>query len=423
MQYLEKTIELLNKSYSPFHVVNNIKEELDNKGYIKLDEKEDFHLEEGKSYYITRNGSAVIAFNVPNNPKESAFRISASHTDSPTFKIKPNPVRNYKNLVSLNVEPYGGMIDAPWLDRPLSFAGRVYYFDINNDLNETLFNVDEDLMVIPNLCIHFNRNVNTGYAFNAAKDMIPLLGIEKDFDFQKYLLSKITDAKEILSFDLFLYNRDQAKKVGLHQEFLSSPKLDDLSSTYSVLLGFLEANPKYFNVYCAFDNEEVGSLTKQGAYGTFLKDTLARISEELDLPFEKMVAKSLLVSVDNAHANHPNHPEISDSTTSVLMNEGIVIKYNANQTYTSDALSSGWFKNITKASGVKFQDFTNRSDLRGGSTLGNLSNNQVSINSVDIGIAQLAMHSSNELCGCLDVDSMSILMKEFFSSNVEIKTL
>ncbi len=420
MQYLDKTIELLNKSYSPFHVVNNLKELLDEKGYKELSEKEDFQLEEGGKYYLTRNGSALIAFSVPTDPKESAFRISASHTDSPTFKIKPNPVRNYKNLVSLNVEPYGGMIDAPWLDRPLSFAGRVFYFDKNDELKETLLNIDEDLMVIPNLCIHFNRNINSGYAFNAAKDMIPLLGVEKDFDFQKYLLSKIEGAKEILSFDLFLYNRDTAKRIGLHKEFLSSPKLDDLSSTYSVLLGFLDAKPTYFNIYCAFDNEEVGSLTKQGAYGTFFKDTITRIGKELDLPLEKMLAKSLLVSVDNAHANHPNHPEISDPTTSVLLNEGIVVKYNANQTYTSDALSVANLKNIVKDSNVKFQDFTNRSDLRGGSTLGNLSNNQVSISSVDIGIAQLAMHSCNELCGAYDVDSMSILMREFFSSKVRI---
>ena len=229
------------------------------------------------------------------------------------------------------------------------------------------------------------------------------------------------DVKEILSFDLFLYNRDKAKRVGLHQEFLSSPKLDDLSSTYSVLLGFLEAKPKYFNVYCAFDNEEVGSLTKQGAYGSFLRDTLKRIEKALDLPLEEMIARSLLISVDNAHANHPNYPEISDKTTNVLMNEGIVIKYNANQTYTSDAKSAALLKSIATGSSVKFQDFTNRSDLRGGSTLGNLSNNQISINSVDIGIAQLAMHSCNELCGVEDVEMMAKLAQAFFSSKVQVE--
>lgn len=423
MQYLDKTIELLNKSYSPFHVVKNLKDELNAKGYTEIREDEDFILEEEGKYYLTRNGSALIAFNVPKNPQSSSFRISASHTDSPTFKIKPNPVIDYKNIVSLNVEPYGGMIDSPWLDRPLSFAGRVFYLDENGEMEETLFNIDEDLLCIPNVCIHFNRNINNGYTFNAAKDMIPMLGIEKDFNFNKYLLSKIPNSKEILSFDLFLYTRDQAKRIGLHKEFLSSPKLDDLSSTYSVLLGFLDASPKYFNVYCAFDNEEVGSLTKQGAYGTFLSDTLERISSSLNIKYREIIARSLLVSVDNAHANHPNHPELTDSTTSVLLNEGIVIKYNANQTYTSDALSVANFKNIVKNSNVKFQDFTNRSDLRGGSTLGNLSNNQISINSLDIGIPQLAMHSCNELCGVEDVENMAILMKEFFSSETKIKTI
>lgn len=414
--YLEKTIELLNKSYSPFHVVKNIKELLLDKGYEELDEKTRYSLKEGGHYFVSRNGSAIIAFSVPSSPKESSFRITASHTDSPSFKIKPTPVLNYKNLVSLNVEPYGGMIDAPWLDRALSFAGRVFYLDESGKLQNALLNIDEDLMVIPNLCIHFNRDVNNGYKFNPSKDMIPLLGIEKDFDFSHYLLSKIKGSKEILSFDLFLYNRDKAKLVGLNKEFLLSPKLDDLSSTYSVLLGFLDAKPSYFNIYCAFDNEEVGSLTKQGAYGTFLKDTLNRIGKELDLPLEEMLARSLLLSVDNAHANHPNYPEISDKTTNVFLNEGIVIKFNANQTYTSDALSAALLKNVVKDANIKFQEFTNRSDLRGGSTLGNLSNNQMSINSVDIGIAQLAMHSCNELCGAKDVESMSLLAKEFFSS-------
>lgn len=418
--YLEKTIELLNKSYSPFHVVDNLRNELLAKGYIELDEKKPFVLKEGGNYFVMRNGSALIAFNVPSNPKESSFRISASHTDSPSFKIKPNPVLNYENLVSLNVEPYGGMIDAPWLDRALSFAGRVFYYDNEGNLKQALLNIDQDLMVIPNLCIHFNRDVNNGYKFNSAKDMIPLLGIEKDFNFNEYLKGKLSDVKEILSFDLFLYNRDNAKRVGLNGEFLLSPKLDDLASTYSVLLGFLDANPTYFNVYSAFDNEEVGSLTKQGAYGTFLADTLNRISKELDLNFEEMIAKSLLISVDNAHANHPNHPEISDKTTHVQLNGGVVIKYNANQTYTSDALSAAALKNIVKDANIKFQDFTNRSDLRGGSTLGNLSNNQISINSVDIGIAQLAMHSCNELCGTEDIETMSLLAKEFFSSKKEI---
>lgn len=423
MNYLDKTIELLNKSYSPFHVVKNIKDELDKKGYIELKEDKEFSLEEGENYYVIRNGSAIIAFNVPHSPKTSSFRISASHTDSPTFKIKPNPVINYKNIVSLNVEPYGGMIDAPWLDRPLSFAGRVFYLNKDGEMKSTLLNIDEDLLVIPNVCIHFNRNINNGYTFNPAKDMIPMLGIQKDFNFNEYLLKQIEEAKEILSFDLFLYNRDQAKKVGLNKEFVSSPKLDDLGSTYSVLLGFLDASPKYFNIYCAFDNEEVGSLTKQGAYGTFLSDTLNRISTALDLPYREMVARSLLVSVDNAHANHPNHPELTDSTTSVLLNEGIVIKYNADQRYTTDALSAATLKNIVRKANISFQDFTNRSDLRGGSTLGNLSNNQVSINSVDIGIGQLAMHSCNELCGAKDIETMSLLMKEFFSSDTEVKSL
>ena len=422
MVEVDAVLEDLGHSYSPFHVVKNITERLKEAGYTALNEKEPYPLVLGGRYYVTRNDSSLIAFSLPEtmNPG-TAFRFAAAHTDSPTFVIKPNPTLCKNNMISWNVEPYGGMIDATWLDRPLSFGGRVYYEDKNGDTKMTLVAPQEDVLYIPNLCIHFNRNVNSGYAYNPAVDMIPLAGLGKDFSFSDYLLSLLPeDAKTILSFDLSLYNRDKPRLVGIHQEFLSSPRLDDLASTYSVLQGFIQAKPHYINVYCAFDNEEVGSLTRQGANGTFLTDTLHRLCEALALPYEETLARSFLLSVDNAHAIHPNHPEFSDASSPVYLNGGIAVKYNAAQHYTSNGRSVAFLTTIAKNANIPLQSFTNRSDLRGGSTLGNLSNNQVSLCSVDIGIPQLAMHSANELCGIKDVTAMVRLLEAYYTSAKEL---
>ncbi len=428
MNNIDKVIGLLNHSYSAFHAVKNIEDELIKAGFLKLDEKESFDLKKNGKYYLKRNDSSILAFKVPEAFDRPSFKITATHTDSPTLKIKPNPILRYKNLTSLNVEPYGGMIMSSWLDRPLSLAGRVMVKD-KKLISSRLLNIDEDLLVIPNLCIHMNRTINSGYAYNPSKDLIPLFGItDKKFDFSQYLKEKLglKGKEEILSFDLFLYNRDLARRVGYKKEFLSSSRLDDLSSSYSTLLGFLESQKptSTIDVYVSFDNEEVGSLTKQGANSTFLKNNLRRIAFALgirDDSYEKALASSILVSADNAHANHPNHPEISDSTTDIELNKGVVIKYNANQSYTSDSFSSSILKSLAKKAKVPYQEFTNRSDLRGGSTLGNISNSEVSLTSVDIGLAQLAMHSCNELMGVNDIDYLVKLIKEYYDTELVFK--
>lgn len=425
---IEITMELLGKSYSPFHVVKNLREELLSDRFTELDETEPFRLEKGKKYFVTRNGSSLIAFKIPSEIKRAAFQLSAAHTDSPTYKIKPEPVSIYKNLVSLLTEPYGGMIHSTWLDRPLSLGGRVVVSK-GDTLETKLLFIDRPLLQIPNLCIHFNRAVNDGMKYNPAKDLVPVLGTTEDgkFDFKEFLLKELGLSKEeykVESFDLFLVNLDSPRRVGLNGEFLSSPRLDDLSSTYTSLLGFLEGEgSKNISVYCAFDNEEVGSLTRQGAHSTFLKDTVRRIGKGLGLSEEELsaaVARSMLLSIDNAHANHPNYPEIADKANNVLLNGGIVLKSNANQSYTSDAFSSAIVHKIAEKAGVKVQPFTNRSDLRGGSTLGNLSNSEISFVSADIGCPQLAMHSSNEFMGVYDVEAMEKFVETFFSSTVSL---
>lgn len=422
MKERDAILEDLGRSYSPFHVVHNLVMRLQKAGFLPLNEKTSYSLLPGGCYYVTRNDSSLIAFALPKTGlSHTAFRFAAAHTDSPTFVLKPNPVLCKNGLVSWNVEPYGGMIDSSWLDRPLSFGGRVYYLDQNGDTKMTLVSPQEDVLYIPNVCIHFNRDINSGYAFNPAVDLIPLAGTGKDFSFSDYLLSLLpSDAASIVSFDLSLYNRDKPRLVGVAQEFLSSPRLDDLVSAYGVLQGFLTANPHFINVYCAFDNEEVGSLTMQGANGTFLRDTMHRLASALNLPYEETLARSFLLSVDNAHALHPNHPEYTDASSPVHLNGGIAVKYNAAQHYTSNARSVAFLNVVAKKNDIPLQVFTNRSDLRGGSTLGNLSNNQLSLCSVDIGIPQLAMHSANEFCGIKDVDSLVRLSAAYFCSEQEI---
>lgn len=427
MNNLDKIINLLNESYSPFHVVKNIENELKENGFSLLKENQNFRLEKGKKYYVKRNDTSIIVFEIPDDFSlaSSSFLLTATHNDSPTFKIKPNPIIHKGNLMLLNTEPYGGGIYATWLDKPLSIAGRVLV-EKDDRIESRLLAIDEDLLEIPNVCIHMNRTVNSENKVNPSTDTLPLFGIDQnDFSFDKYLLKQLNlEGYEVLSHDLFLYNREKAKLIGREKEFLASGRLDDLSAAYSALLGFLSSKKgKAIKVYASFDNEEVGSLTRQGANSTFLKETLKRIIIALggkDDDFEKTIASSFMLSIDNAHADHPNHMEYTDKTTKVEMNKGIVIKYNANQSYTSDALSSAIVKSIMKKNAIPYQEYTNRSDLRGGSTLGNISNSEVSLITVDIGLAQLAMHSSYEIMGKKDIDYLVDFTKDYFASNIQI---
>ena len=418
MEIKDKIKNLLDISYSPFHVVKNVEDELLNKGFKELKENENFNIELGKNYYVKRNGTSIIAFKIPSSLKDINFRIEASHTDSPTFKLKPHPAIKNKNYVSINVEPYGGMIMSTFLDRPLSIAGRVM-IEKNGNLENKLFNIDRDLLQIPNVAIHMNREVNTGYHFNPAVDLIPLISTNPDFDFEKMLLKELHEEdSKVSSFDLFLYNRDKAHELGYENEFISSPKIDNLTSVYLSLESLLNNDPSTsIDLLAAFDNEEVGSLTRQGANSTFLVDILKRIVLALGGnkdDFYKAVASSMMLSVDNAHAIHPNHMEYADKTSEVLLNKGLVIKYNAAQHYTTDSFSSSIVKHLCDLSNAKYQEFTNRSDMRGGGTLGNLSNSEVSLVCADIGLPQLAMHSCNELIGTNDLQDMYLLLSSFY---------
>lgn len=422
--HVKQLFKFIENSPSCFHAIKTITEELKNEGFVEIKEKDTWQIEKGKKYYVTRNLSSVIAFKIPQNDFKS-FHIVASHSDSPTFKIKENAEIEVNNkYVKLNTEKYGGMICSTWFDRPLSIAGRILVKE-NNAVKTHLVNIDKDLVIIPNLAIHMNREVNDGYTYNAQIDMLPLYGDNSSKGSLMKTIAKEVNVEEesILGTDLFLYNRMNGTKIGSNEEYISSPRLDDLECAFTSLSAFLSENTSNSaSVYCVFDNEEVGSGTKQGADSTFLYDVLRRINISLgktEEDYYRLISSSFMVSADNAHALHPNYTDKSDLTNKVYMNDGIVIKYNANQKYTTDAVSASIFKTICDSVDVPYQTFTNRSDILGGSTLGNISNAHVSLNTIDIGLAQLAMHSTYETAGAKDVTYMIDAIKAFYNTSIE----
>lgn len=431
MEYLEQAKELtqfIENSPSMFHTIHTIKGYMDAAGFTYLPEGSAWDVEPGGRYYTIRNNSSLIAFKVGDSIDHLHFQMTAAHSDSPTYKVKSTAeIEGPGEYLKLDVEAYGGMIDNTWFDRPLSVAGRVLVRN-GDHIDSHLLYVDRDILLIPNVAIHFNRQVNDGYKYNRQVDLLPLFsaGALKKGAFDAMVAKELgVKTEDILGKDLFLVNREKGGVWGYEDEFVSSPKLDDLECAFSSMKAFLAAdNPKAVNVYCCFDNEEVGSNTKQGAMSTFLADTLHRVAMKLhfnDEEYHMAVARSFLVSCDNAHAVHPNHPEKTDPVNCTYMNKGIVIKESANQKYTTDAFSRSVFTAICNDADVPVQTFANRSDILGGSTLGNLSNTQVSVHAVDIGLAQLGMHSSFETAGAKDVAYMVKALTAFFGTNVDIE--
>lgn len=424
----EKCLAFIDKSVSCFHAVENIAECLEKKGLTKLEEREAWELKRGKGYFVKRNDSSLIAFRIPAG-ETKGFHITASHSDSPAFKLKAKaeiPVED--NYIKLNVEPYGGMIYAPWLDRCLSVAGRIICRR-EGKLESRTVNIDEDLLIIPNQAIHMNREMNSSLSYNPQTDLQPLMSAWKEEEPEdkeeksSILTRRIASCagvreEEILGSDLFLYVREKGRLAGFGGELMVSPRLDDLECVFASLEAFLETEPEEtVSVLAVFDNEEVGSHTKQGAASTFLEDVLSRTGEALGKTgsaYRRMLAESFMISADNAHGVHPNHPETSDVACRPYLNGGIVIKYHGGQRYTTDAYSEAVMKDVCDKAGVPWQVFCNRSDKQGGSTLGNVSAGQVSIPTVDIGLAQLAMHSAVETAGSKDVEYLIRALKAFY---------
>lgn len=409
--------EFILSSPTPFHAVDTAKKMLEEQGFTELKESENVNVVPEGKYFVTRNLSSIIAFKIPKG-EFSGFMISAAHSDSPAFRIKENSEMTDDNYVRISSERYGGMLCSTWLDRPLSVAGRVIV-KTEKGVESRLVDLKEPVAIMPNVAIHMNRNANSGAVYDFAVDMIPLMRLAGSGQTLKSRIAENAGVSEnsLLSWDLILYNPEKPVIWG---DFITSPRLDDLQCAYASLAAFLKSkNEKSAAVYALFDNEEVGSETKQGAASTFLYDTLLRIA---GAKLRQKLASSMLASCDNAHAIHPNHPEYADKNHAAKLNGGVVIKYNANQKYTSDGVSSALFSLICQKAGVKVQYYANRPDMAGGSTLGNISNTQVSLNAVDIGIAQLAMHSALETAGKDDTDSFVSALTAFFSSSVQFES-
>lgn len=428
-KYLEaskRLIGFLDANPSPFHVIEALGKMYENAGFKRLSEKERFEVKKGGNYYVTRNNSSIIAFKIPKKDFKG-FNITAAHSDSPTFKIKANAeITVEKNFVKLNVEKYGGMLMAPWFDRPLGIAGRVMVKK-GTKIEEKLLHIDRDIIMIPNLAIHMNREANDGYKYNAQTDTQPIFAeLGSDVTLYDIIAKELGVSKDaILDTDLFLTNRVKGTVWGANNEFIAVGRLDDLQCVFAGAESIIEAkNKNNIAVHCVFDNEEVGSGTKQGAASTFLKDVLTRVNKALggdEESYLQAVARSFMVSADNAHSVHPNYTEKADPCNRPVVNKGVVIKYNANQKYTTDAVSGAVFRDICAEAEVPVQTFTNRSDVAGGSTLGNISNAQVSLNAVDIGMAQWAMHSPYESGGVKDTYYLEAAMKKFFETDISAK--
>ena len=419
MDTLDSFLNFVEQSPTAFHAVANLKDLLRQAGFRELKEKDPWLVDDGGKYFVSRNDSALIAFAIPRTGFAS-FRIAAAHSDSPAFKLKPRFEDGVEGAyLRLNVEKYGGMILSTWLDRPLSVAGRLVIRD-GDGIATRLVNLDRDAMLIPSMPIHFNREVNDGYKWNPQVDLLPLYA---EAGQEGSLMRELAEAagvgaEQVLAHDLFLYSRQPGSVWGAEDAFFSCGRIDDLECAWGCVKALTEAEAREHIQVCAvFDNEEVGSRTKQGADSTFLYDTLTRVGFALgasDGEIRAAMADGFMVSADNAHAMHPNHPEKYDRQNRVYMNRGVVIKHNANQKYTTDAVSDAVFTLVCEKAGVPVQHFANRSDMAGGSTLGNLSNAHVSMNTVDIGLAQLAMHSACETAGTKDLDYLIRAMRAFW---------
>ena len=417
---MDKRIEalkaFLDASHSVYHAAAYLENLLKADDYTCLLEKDAWELVPGGKYYLTRGGSAVLAFRVPRGTPKG-FLMTASHSDRPAFKIKENGemVGTYTRLAT---EKYGGMLMAPWLDRPLSIAGRVLV-ETENGVESRLLDIDRDLLMIPNAAIHMNRQANEGYKWNPAVDTLPLVGGKGAAGKLEKLLEETAGGK-ILGHDLYLYIREKATVWGIDEEYLSSAALDDLECAWCCTQGFLNAGEsESVPVLCVFDSEEVGSNSVQGAASMLLQDVLTRICGGLGVEMSRMLAQSFMISADNAHAVHPNHPEYADATNAPVMNGGVVLKFNSAQRYTTDAVSAAIFRKVCDKADVPVQTYYNRADMVGGSTLGHISLTHVSVPTADIGLPQLAMHSCYETAGVRDAMYLADAVTAYYGSTLE----
>lgn len=412
----EGLLGFLDASPTPFHATENMSLMLENAGFQELKEDEAWQLEKGQKYYVTRNGASIIAFTYP---ESSHYTMIGSHTDSPTLKLKPHPVIKEHGVVKFGVEPYGGLLLNPWFDRDLSLAGKVAYLDTQDQIQETLINVQKPIAIIPSLAIHLDRKANEERSINQQTDISPILSTNEDFNMDEFLewqLSKnnIHDVKSLYASELSFYATQKASFVGLRDDFIAAPRLDNLLSCYVSLVSICSVENNQPMLLIASDHEEVGSESTSGAAGSFLENTLKRMYPDYD-EYIKMIRTSILISTDNAHAVHPNYADKHDQNHSPLINKGAVIKINSNQRYASNTTTISKFMNIAQKAGEPYQQYVTRSDMGCGSTIGPITATRLGIETLDVGLPTYAMHSIRELAGSEDAYSLYKILLQFDS--------
>lgn len=415
-KYNQELFTFIENASCSFTAVKEIKKQLHNNNFTELQENESWHLKKDQSYFVTRNDASIIAFTLGNN---ESFNITCTHIDTPAFMIKPKNALYEKNYLKINVMPYGGLLNYAWLDEPLSIAGRVIVKNKNTYYKE-IIDLKKPLLCIPSVAIHQNTNANDDLKLNSQIDMIPILSLKEKKEPIKELIKKAVKLKEneeIGDYDLFLYATAKPEYFGLNNEMILSPRIDDLSCTYSALKGFLDSRQcENNNIFCAFNSEEIGSLTKEGADSSFLMDILKRIAADTEKDISILINNSTILSADNTHATHPNHPNNSDANNEALLNKGIVIAKD--ESSTTDSITSSIFKGICEKAKVPYQDFVTKNDMTSGSTLSGISLRHVSIDSIDIGLGQLAMHGAREIIGSKDAHYLYLAFKKFYETKI-----
>ena len=414
----KEVFDFIKTSTCSFTCIREIRMQLLKNDFIELYENEKWELKIGK-YFVIRNDASIIAFKIGNNYK-NGFNIVCAHSDTPGFNLKPRSEIYEYNYMKLNVVPYGGILNYGWMDRPLSIAGRIICKKLDK-YQKKIIDLNEALCVIPSEAIHQNDSANSNLDLNTQVDLIPIISLNNDKDIVKNLLRqylKLDSNTKICDYDLFLYCKDKPMYIGTKKELILSPRIDDLSCTFATLKSFLESdNENNINIMCIFNSEEIGSMTKEGADSSFLMDILKRVSAQINLDISVALQNSLIVSADNSHAVHPNHPTKSDVSNQGFLNKGILI-VREKDTMT-DSVSATIFKEVCRKAKVPFQDYTSRNDMTTGSTLSGLSIRHVSIDSIDVGLAQLAMHSANEVMGSDDTFYLYKAFKKFYDISIK----
>lgn len=419
----EGLLHFLQQSTTPFHAVKTLKSLLDGAGFTELDERDGWSIQPGQSYYVIRNGSSIVAFKSGHQPAlDVGIRLVGAHTDSPCLRVKPNPELHQKGYFQVGVEVYGGALLNPWFDRDLSLAGRVTYVDENGQVGHALIDFRRPLAIVPSLAIHLDREANNSRSINSQRDLPPVIALEAEgvqIQFREILKRQLQAEhpslapKEVLDYELSFYDCQPAGLLGLNQEFIASARLDNLLSCYIGLRAILEADGDYPALLVCNDHEEVGSMSAEGAQGPFLATVLERwLGREL---LSRVVARSMMVSADNAHAVHPNFADRHDGNHGPVLNRGPVIKVNNNQRYATNSLTSSLYRQLSDELKLPYQTFVVRTDMACGSTIGPLTAANLGVKTLDIGVPQLAMHSIRELAGGSDGHTLYRVLRQFMN--------